>query len=63
MPRRTQNIYTLCDVHDAIVLSDLSFSPSTEKSCGSKAHLATLCALDVVRELHAFVAVSMYSFH
>lgn len=38
-------------------------SPSTEKSWGRRAHLATLCALDAVRALHAFMALSRYSFH
>ena len=41
----------------------MSVSPSTEKSVGRSAHLATLCALDVVRALHAFMALLMYSVH
>lgn len=42
---------------------DHSILPSTEKSLGRRAHLATRCALDVVRRLHAVVALSMYSIH
>lgn len=38
-------------------------SPSTEKSVGIRAHFPTLCALEVVRVLHAFMPLSIYSVH